>query len=155
MSKTSKVLLTLLAVFIVIQFFRPEKNQSSAATPDDLFAHYPATDSLKQLIKSSCYDCHSNNTKYPWYAQVQPVAWWLDDHVKAGKRKFNFSEFATYPAKKADHKMEEFIEMVKEEEMPLPSYTLLHTNAELTTGQRIALTKWAAEIRKEIQPNTK
>jgi len=155
MSKTSKVLLGLLAVFIIIQFFTPEKNQSDAATPNDLFAHYPATDSLKQLIKTSCYDCHSNNTRYPWYSQIQPVAWWLDDHVKEGKRKFNFSEFATYPAKKADHKMEEFIELVKKEEMPLTSYTVIHTDAKLTNEQRVALTNWASEIRKEIQLNIK
>jgi hypothetical protein len=155
MSKTSKVLLALLAVFVIIQFFRPEKNQSAAATPDDLFAHYQAPDSLKQLVKSACYDCHSNNTTYPWYAQVQPVAWWLDDHIKEGKREFNFSEFASYPAKKADHKMEELIEMVKGEEMPLQSYTIIHDDARLTNEQRVALTDWAAKIRKEIQPKIK
>lgn len=155
MSKTSKVLLGLLALFIIIQFFRPEKNQSAAATPNDLFAHYPANDSLKQLIKTACYDCHSNNTTYPWYSQVQPVAWWLDDHIKEGKRKFNFSEFATYPAKKADHKMEELIEMVKENEMPLQSYTFIHADARLTPAQRVAMTEWASQVRKEIQPNIK
>ena len=155
MSTTSKVLLGLLAVLIIIQFFRPEKNQSEAATPNDLFAHYSATDSLKQLIKTSCYDCHSNNTRYPWYSQIQPVAWWLDDHVREGKREFNFSEFASYPAKKADHKMEEFIELVKKEEMPLTSYTVLHDDARLTDEQRVALTNWAAGIRKEIQSNIK
>ena len=153
MSRTKKVLLSLLAVFIVIQFFRPEKNTSSAPTPNDLFAHYQAPDSLKQLIKTACYDCHSNNTVYPWYSQIQPVAWWLDDHIKVGKKKFNFSEFASYDAKKADHKMEELIEMVKEKEMPLQSYTMVHTDSKLTDEQRVAMTDWAAGIRKQIQPN--
>lgn len=155
MSRTRKVLLGLLAVFIVIQFFRPEKNLSSAPTPNELFAHYQAPDSLKQLIKTACYDCHSNNTVYPWYSNIQPVAWWLDDHIQVGKKKFNFSEFATYAPKKADHKMEELIEMVKEEEMPLKSYTIIHGDSRLTPGQRTALADWAAEIRKEIQPNIK
>ena len=155
MSKTKKVLLCLLVVLVVIQFFRPEKNQSNAATPGDIFAHYQAPDSLKALIKTACYDCHSNNTVYPWYSQVQPVAWWLNDHIKEGKRKFNFSEFAAYPAKRADHKMEELIEMVKENEMPLKSYSLIHTDARLTQEQRVAMTNWAAEIRKVIQPNIK
>lgn len=153
MSRTQKVLLVLLSVFIIIQFFRPEKNKSTAPTPNDLFAHYQAPDSLKQLIKTACYDCHSNNTNYPWYSQIQPVAWWLDDHIKVGKKKFNFSEFATYDAKKADHKIEELIEMVKEGEMPLKSYTIIHTDSRLTTEQRIAMTNWAAGIRKQIQPN--
>lgn len=155
MSVTKKVLLGLLMVFIIIQFVRPEKNVSATPTPNDLFAHYQAPDSLKQLIKSACYDCHSNNTTYPWYAEVQPVAWWLDDHIKVGKRKFNFSEFAGYTAKKADHKMEELMEMVKEEEMPLQSYTIIHTDSRLTDAQRRAMTDWAAGIRKELQPNIK
>lgn len=153
MSKTKKALLGLLALFIIIQFFHPEKNRSSAATPNDLFAHYEAPDSLKQLIKTACYDCHSNNTVYPWYSNIQPVAWWLDDHVKVGKKKINFSEFATYAPKKADHKMEEFIEMIKEEEMPLKSYTLIHTASKLSPENRSALTTWASEVRKKIQPN--
>ena len=155
MSKTQKVLLVLLAVFIIIQFFQPEKNQSAAATPNDLFAHYQAPDSLKQLIKTACYDCHSNNTVYPWYSNIQPVAWWLDDHVTVGKKKFNFSEFATYAPKKADHKMEEFVEMIKEEEMPLKSYTIIHTDSKLTNAQRVAMTSWADGIRNQIQPNIK
>lgn len=155
MSKTQKVLLGLLAVFIIIQFFRPEKNASSASTPNDLFAHYQSPDSLMQLIKTACYDCHSNNTVYPWYSQIQPVAWWLDDHIKVGKKKFNFSEFSTYEPKKADHKMEELIEMVKENEMPLQSYTIIHTDSRLTPEQRVAMTDWAAGIRKQIQPNIK
>ena len=155
MSKIQIVLVGLLVVLIVMQFFQPEKNISAAPTPNDLFAHYQAPDSLKQLIKTSCYDCHSNNTVYPWYSKIQPVAWWLSDHVNEGKRKFNFSEFATYAPKKADHKMEELMEMVKEEEMPLKSYTIIHTDAKLTNAQRIAMTDWAAGIRKQIQPNIK
>jgi hypothetical protein len=153
MSKTQKVLTGLLAVFIIIQFFQPEKNESVAATPNDLFAHYQAPDSLKQLIKTSCYDCHSNNTVYPWYSKIQPVAWWLNDHITVGKKKFNFSEFATYTPKKADHKLEELVEMVKENEMPLKSYSLIHTDAKLTDAQRVSMTTWAEGIRKEIQPN--
>lgn len=152
MSRTQKVLLGLLAVLIIIQFFRPEKNASSAPTPNDLFSHYQAPDTLKQLIKTACYDCHSSNTVYPWYSQIQPVAWWLDDHIKEGKRKFNFSEFKTYDAKKADHKMEELIEMVKEHEMPLKSYTFVHTDAKLSDAQRVAITNWADGLRKQIQP---
>ena len=79
MSITKKISLVLLAIFILIQFIRPEKNQSAGAMPDDIFAHYPATDSIKQLVKIACYDCHSNNTSYPWYTNIQPVAWWLND----------------------------------------------------------------------------
>ena len=155
MSITKKILLGLLVVFIAIQFIRPEKNLSAAPTSNELFAHYQAPDSLKQLIKSACYDCHSNNTVYPWYSEVQPIAWWLNDHIQEGKRKFNFSEFASYTPKKADHKMEELIEMVKEHEMPLKSYSLIHADSRLTDAQRMEMSEWADGIRKEIQPNIK
>ncbi len=155
MSVAKKIILSLIAVLIIIQFIRPEKNQSAAAAPDDLFANYQSPDSIKSLIKAACYDCHSNNTHYPWYAEIQPVAWWLNDHIEEGKGEFNFSEFASYPAKKADHKMEELLEMVKEEEMPLQSYTIIHEDSRLSESQRRAITRWAAEIRKEIQQELK
>jgi hypothetical protein len=155
MSKIQKVLAGAIALLVIIQFFRPEKNVSAATSPNDLFAHYQAPDSLKQMIRTSCYDCHSNNTAYPWYSNFQPIAWWLNDHVEEGKREFNFSEFATYVPKKADHKLKELIEVVKEQEMPLKSYTLIHSESRLTENQRRVLADWAADIRKEIQPKIK
>ncbi len=153
MSTKRKILIALLAVFVIIQFFRPEKNQSVAQSPNDIFAHYEASENTKQLIHTACYDCHSNNTIYPWYAEIQPVAWWLADHVNDGKSELNFSEFASYTPKKGDHKLEEFIEMIKEGEMPLKSYTLIHGDAKLTDVQRADLAKWAEGVRAQIQPN--
>ncbi len=155
MSITRKILIALLAVFIIIQLFRPEKNQSLAESPNDIFAHYQASENTKQLIHTACYDCHSNNTVYPWYAEIQPVAWWLADHVNEGKSELNFSEFATYTPKKGDNKLEELIEMIKEEEMPLKSYTLIHAKARLSDVERDVLSKWAEEVRAQIQPNIK
>jgi len=152
MSKTKKILIALLAVFIIIQLFRPEKNQSAAESPNDIFAHYQATENTKQLIHTACYDCHSNNTVYPWYAEIQPVAWWLADHVNEGKSELNFSEFASYTPKKGDHKLEELLEKIKEGEMPLKSYTLIHGDARLSDVQRTELSKWAEEVRAQIQP---
>jgi hypothetical protein len=124
MSIIKKILIALLGVLIFIQFIKPVKNQSDAVTPNDIFANFQTADSTKQLIRTACYDCHSNNTVYPWYAEIQPISWWLADHVKEGKSELNFSEFASYKPKKADHKLEEVIEMIQEGEMPLKSYTL-------------------------------
>ncbi len=155
MSITKKILIALLAVLIFIQFIKPVKNQSDAVTPNDIFANFQATDSTKQLIQTACYDCHSNNTVYPWYAEIQPMAWWLADHVKEGKSELNFSEFASYKPKKADHKLEEVIEMIQEGEMPLKSYTLIHGNAKLSDGQKKAIITWAEGLRSQIQPNIK
>ena len=155
MSITKKILSGLLVVFIAIQFIRPEKNVSAAPTPNDVFVNYEAPDSSKQLIKTACYDCHSNNTVYPWYSEIQPVAWWLNDHIQEGKKELNFNEFAIYAPKKGDHKMEEVIEMVDKHEMPLKSYSFIHSNARLTDAQRGAITGWAKGIRKEMQPYIK
>jgi len=102
------------------------------------------------VLQRSCADCHSNNTVYPWYANVQPVAWWLADHVNEGKGELNFDEFLTYSPKKAHHKLEEVIDMIKEGEMPLGSYTWIHRNAILSPAQKEALTTWADGLMKEI-----
>jgi hypothetical protein len=155
MSITKKILIALLGVFIIIQFIKPDKNQSDAVTPNDIFANFQSADSTKQLIRTACYDCHSNNTVYPWYAEIQPLAWWLADHVKEGKSELNFSEFASYKPKKADHKLEEVIEMIQEGEMPLKSYTLIHDSAKLSDGQKKAIITWAEGLRSQIQPNIK
>lgn len=155
MSIVKKILLVLLFAFIIIQFFRPKKNLSAAASPNDIFAHYQTSENTKQLIRSACYDCHSNNTLYPWYAEIQPVAWWLNDHIEEGKSELNFSEFATYSSKKANKKMEEVEELVEEKEMPLKSYALIHENARLTDKQRTDIIDWAKQIRAQIQPGSR
>lgn len=152
MSITKKILLALLVVFIIIQFIKPDKNQSGAATPNDIFAHYQSPDSTRQLIRTACYNCHSNNTFYPWYSKVQPVAWWLNNHIRDAKAELNFSEFDSYLPKKADHKLEEVIEMVKQGDMPLKSYSLIHKDSRLTDAQRVEITAWADQLRGQIQP---
>jgi hypothetical protein len=140
-----KILLVLLAAFIVIQFFRPVKNinTSAAATTNDISKVFSVPDNVHSILKTSCYDCHSNNTYYPWYAAIQPAAWWLQDHVDEGKKEVNFDEFATYSPRRQFKKFEEIIKQVKEEEMPLSSYTLIHRNAILNKEQSTTLTTWA------------
>lgn len=155
MSITKKVLIALSVVLIIIQFIKPAKNQSIAPTPNDIFANFEASESTKQLIQTSCYDCHSNNTVYPWYSEIQPVAWWIADHINEGKSELNFSEFTSYTPKKADHKLEEVIEMIQEGEMPLKSYTLIHGNAKLSEVQKTEIITWAKELRNQIKPNIK
>ncbi len=146
-----KILLGLLCIFIIIQLFRPSKNQSTAATPDDIFNHYAAPDSIRSLILTSCYDCHSNNTRYPWYAEIQPLAWWLDHHIEEGKGELNFSDFEAFNTRFKSHKLDEVMELVKNEEMPLKSYLLSHSEARLSPAQRLAIIKWADEVRNSIK----
>lgn len=142
-----KIAWALLLVFIGMQFIRPEKNLDSG---DHLAAFLNETNppaEVRELLKTSCYDCHSNNTVYPWYNNVAPVSYWLADHVKEGKGHLNFSAWNTYDAKRKDHKLEEVVETVEEGEMPLNEYTWTHEGARLTQAQREAIIEWAKKTR--------
>lgn len=139
-----KILLGLLAVLVIIQFIRPEQNLSDDRT-HDIRTKYEVPTEVGNILTVACNDCHTNNTAYPWYANVQPIAWMLNDHVVDGKRHLNFSEFTTLPLAVQFHKLEEVVEQVEEAEMPLPSYTYLglHAEANLSAEQRQTLTNWA------------
>ncbi|MCW5517028.1 heme-binding domain-containing protein [Muriicola sp. Z0-33] len=139
-----KILLGLLAILVLIQFFRPEKNDSNDQTYA-LSKKYEVPENVQKTLKVACNDCHSNLTAYPWYSKVQPVAWWLNDHIEHGKGDLNFSEFINRPIAVQNHKFEEIVEMVEEHEMPLASYTNfgLHAEANLSEEQRTMLINWA------------
>ena len=141
-----KILIGLLVILVAIQFIRPAKNNSADITKD-ISTLYPMPDSVRVIVEKACADCHTNNTKYPFYATIQPISFWLADHVNDGKRHFNFNEFASYRLAKQNHKLEEIIEEVQEKEMPLASYTYigLHANAKLNDEQRLTLNTWARE----------
>jgi hypothetical protein len=146
-----KIILIVVVLLVVIQFFRPEKNISSVPSSNNIVKKYNTSNEVKVILDKACNDCHSNNTKYPWYFNFQPVAWWLNHHVDEGKGEINFDEFLTYPPKKARHKMEEVNEMVKEGEMPLNSYTWVHKEAVLTQAEKLILAEWAVATMKTIE----
>ena len=145
-----KILIGLLIVLVIIQFIHPTKNQSEGISANDITKSFGVPDDVQGILKKACNDCHSNNTVYPWYSKIQPVDWWLNDHVVDGKRHLNFSEFITYPAKKQRKKLEEVIETVKEGEMPLNSYTWIHKEAILTDAEKLTLSNWADTLSKTI-----
>ena len=107
-----KIALIIVALLVIIQFIRPERNVSTAISANDISTKFAVPENLKPVLEKACNDCHSNNTYYPWYSNVQPVGWWLQYHVNDGKRELNFNEFASYHAKKQDHKMKELIERI-------------------------------------------
>ncbi len=143
--------LLLLAAFIIIQFFRPAKNVSAALSVNDITTKYTVPQNVQAILKTSCYDCHSNNTVYPWYSNIQPVAWWLADHIKEGKKELNFSEFASYRISRQYRKLEEINEEVKDNKMPLESYTLIHGDAKLNEEQKLSLANWVVSLRDSIK----
>lgn len=142
-----KIGLGLLVVLVIIQFIRPTRNTSTTESPNEISKYYDVPADIQAVLKKSCYDCHSNNTVYPWYTNIQPVGWWLQNHVNEGKGELNFSEFGTYDQKKAKHKFEEIEEVLNEGEMPLSSYTLIHGDAKLTAEQTATIAAWAGALK--------
>jgi len=143
----------LLLAFIVIQFFRPAKNKAEGISNNDISKLYAVPADVQSILRTSCYDCHSNNTVYPWYAQVQPVAWWLNSHIQDGKKDLNFSEFGSYRIMRQYKKLEQVNDLVKKDEMPLNSYLWIHTNAKLNEQQKLTLANWVTAVRDTIKAN--
>lgn len=146
-----KILLVLLAVLVLIQFFHPKKNVSTGPSPNGIAAVYPVPDSVQQLLAVACNDCHSNNTRYPWYNNIQPVAWWLADHVSDGKKELNFDEFKTFSPRRQYNKMKSLVHEIEDGGMPLNSYTIIHKDAVLSPAQKQQLVSWAEDIQHRME----
>lgn len=142
-----KIAVFLLVLLIGMQFIRPEKNISMGPSTNNITNVFPVSDTVRNIFEKSCYDCHSNNTKYPWYSNIQPVASWLHDHIEDGKDEINFDEFATYRIGRQYRKLLEIKEQLDEDEMPLGSYTLIHKDAKLTGEQKTVLLNWVESQR--------
>lgn len=138
----------ILIAIVVMQFFTIDKSTSPVDANQDFIAITNPPAAVANIIKTSCYDCHSNQTNYPWYTNVAPVSWWIGHHIEEGKEHLNFSEWSTYSAKKANHKLEEFYEEVEEGEMPLKSYTVFHGSAKLSSEDVALVVEWVKSIRK-------
>ena len=145
MSRTKKIVLAVLLVFIAMQFIRPAKNRSNAVQQADMLTHFNVPDSVAGILKTACYDCHSNNTNYPWYANIQPAGWLLAKHIKDGKEELNFNEFASYSQRRQLSKLKSIQNSVKDGSMPLASYTLLHSDAKLSDKSKALLINWASK----------
>ena len=145
-----KIFLILLAILVIIQFIRPARNISSTRSVNDISKHYEVPDTVKRMMEVSCNDCHTNNTTYPWYTNIQPVGWWMQWHVNDGKRHVNYEEFASYTPKRQHKKLEETAEMIKEGEMPLGSYLWIHHDAKLSDAQKELLINWATQLKDSI-----
>lgn len=138
-----------LAALIVIQFIRPDKNIAGYEAMAKFEKETRPSAEVAGILKEHCYDCHSNHTRYPWYAEVAPVSYWLADHIRHAKGKFNVSKWDTYSVKKKEHKLEELIEEVKEGHMPLDSYTWIH--GDLAEDDKKLLLQWAGLARLQYQ----
>lgn len=150
-----KVALALFAIGIILQFFQIDKTNPAVNQGMDFTQIKKMPESTAKLLRNACYDCHSNETKYPWYTNIQPVAWLVKEHIDDGRKHINFSTFATYSPEKQVRKIEESIEEIEKGGMPLESYLLVHSEAKLSDGQKQELLNFLKQsIGKTSDTNT-
>ncbi len=143
--------LLLLVALVGIQFYRPQKNVSNQVPgPEDFLVKHAAPDEVRRLFSAACYDCHSNNTRYPWYAEIQPLGWWLTKHVDEGRDGLDLSSLGEAPAKKQAKRIDAMIDVISDRSMPLPSYTWVHRDAILEANQIKLLTDWLGQVREKL-----
>lgn len=140
-----------LLAFVAIQFFPTERNQSEMVPKVDFLLVNNPPQNISAILQESCYDCHSNNTDYPWYNRIQPVAWYMEDHVKHGKSELNFNTWDELTDRRKKSKLKSIINQVKDDEMPLYSYTLIHRDAILSELEKTLLIDYMEQIRDRLQ----
>ena len=150
MQLKKKILLGLLIVFVLIQFIQPARNKTDQIQSTDIQKVFTVPDKALVLLQNSCYDCHSNNTRYPWYSFIQPVGWWMASHIRKGKADLNFSEFGAYSNRKQQSKLQAIANSIKDETMPISSYTLLHKNTKLSTDDKAIILAWIEETKDSL-----
>ena len=144
MKKWLKITLTtLFLTLIVIQLFPGEKPEVISNNPNDLHTEVLVSQEVSQILRVACYDCHSNETTFPWYSSVAPASWIVLHDIEEGRRELNFSEWKAYPPDKKQHKLDELIEEVEEGEMPMKIYSAIHRDADLSEEQVNSLISWA------------
>jgi Haem-binding domain len=151
MSWIKKIMIIVLVALVGIQFFPANRNQSDIVPDTDFNKIYNVPENFKTIFKTSCYDCHSNNTNYPWYNKIQPITWFLEDHIAEGKAELNFSTFNEYSKRRQRNKLKSIISQIEKDEMPLASYTFIHGDAKLTDKEKNELLVWL----NTLKPNNK
>ena len=148
-----KIVISSGVVFVAIQFIQPARNKSAQVFPADFSAVYKVPSNVQSIFQNACYDCHSNNTHYPWYSHIQPGAWIMANHIKKGKAKLNFSEFGSNSTRKQISKLKEIFDQIKDDEMPLYSYKLMHKDARLSQGEKDLLMNWMNKTADSLSAN--
>lgn len=140
--KKKHIIFLAIGIIALIQVIRIDTVNPEVIPGSDYLMMTKASPEIADILKTSCYDCHSLETNYPWYSQIAPVSWFLKKHINEGREHLNFSKWAEYSIEKQMSKSKECIEEIEGGEMPLKSYTIIHSDARLTAGTRQALIDW-------------
>lgn len=144
---TRRILLGLIFVLAAMQFIQPQKTNPTDPAESDFASVYDLEAVDVELINKACYDCHSNETVWPWYADVAPASYVIVNHVNEGRKHLNFSKWGSYSSDRKDHKLEECSEEVESGEMPMSSYILAHKEARITAEERARLVELFRSLR--------
>jgi len=150
MSLSKKTLLAVALGFIVIQFIQPTRNNNDRILTTDISKIVSIPDSVQAILKNACYDCHSNNTAYPWYSNIQPTSWLMAKHIRKAKEMLNFSEFGNYSLRRRISKLDGISNSIKDNIMPISSYKLMHKNAQLSPNQMMLIINWALDSKDSL-----
>ena len=139
-----------LIIFLLMQCYQPARNNSFEQYSSSNFTEtYTVPKNIETTLRTSCYDCHSNKTNYPWYSYIQPIRFFMESHIKEGKENLNFNEWGNYSSRKQNNKLDRIVKQIKSNEMPLSSYTLIHKNAVLNKTQKEEIIKWINTLKKD------
>lgn len=144
------IAIILLVVFVGIQFIPVGLNQSNSIPRTDFMLVNDVPNGIKDKLQVSCYDCHSNNTKYPWYNKIQPIAWFLEDHIEEGKAELNFNEWDSLSNRRKASKLRSIIKQIESGEMPLDSYTLIHKDAKFSEAEKEEIISWITQLKDSL-----
>lgn len=149
--KTIKIIaLIVLVVLVGIQFVPTNRNQSEVVPKSDFMLVNNVPKDIQDKLKVSCYDCHSNNTEYPWYNKIQPVAWFLEDHIREGKSELNFNEWGELSERRKNSKLRSIISQIEDDEMPLDSYTFIHWDAKFSESEKKEIIKYMTQLKNSL-----
>ncbi len=137
MTRIKKIIVLIIVLLGLAQFI-PHEREDVNSDPSRTFAAESA-DEVNAILRTACFDCHSNETQYPWYADLAPVSFWMDRHIEHAREKLNFSEWTSYPAEDRQQLSEKVVKMVGEKQMPLLSYWIVHWDAKISDEQRQTL----------------
>jgi hypothetical protein len=135
---------------MLFQFVQPAHNASDNILPTDFSRVLQVPVNVQQILIRACYDCHSNNTKYPWYSSIQPVAWMMSNHIREGKKMLNFSEFGGYSSRRQISKLKAIASQVKDGYMPIGVYKMMHSDARLNDDEKKMLEDWTNHVSDSI-----
>ena len=148
-----KILVIIVIALFIIQFVRPARNVSNEMLATDITKMANVPDKVLAIFKNSCYDCHSNNTRYPWYMNIEPVGWVMANHIREGKANLNFSEFGTYSKRKQSNKLRAIGTSINDGSMPIKDYTMMHIDAVLSKENKDMINNWVSLTKDSLLKN--